>query len=267
MLSLILNSADVTRNLEALTLLEELRAALISRPSIPVTAQLLSIGPRAGLNLLNPEGKLLAVLDPEPLTLLRTSLVAALAADALAPPEAKRVAMLGGGPLASSTLKALRLVRSLREAWLVTTEPEQAWGEANALQHTLKTPVRAVDRVADAVANADLVVLTGGVDLPEVALWPSVHLSLPAANRFDAAPVTAGVLANAWRVSDGEGPSWGQPVHAQLGAVLAPGAARPAGRSTLFLGAGPAWLDLVAAWHVYQGALGDETLARVDFGA
>jgi len=127
--------------------------------------------------------------------------------------------------------------------------------------------VRPVERAADAVANADIVMLTGGIPLPEVALWPSVHLSVLDAPGFATAPLTPGVLSRAWRVSDSEAPSWTLPVQASLGSVLAGTAQRPSGSNTLFLGAGPAWLDLLAAWHVYLGAQADEALPRVDFEA
>jgi ornithine cyclodeaminase len=280
----LLTPADVSRHTEALLLLHELREALIdltpqhppanpllreaTHPSVPVRSVTVDGPGRALLQLYDlATGKLLAVIDAEALSSLRASLVAALAVDVLAAPEAKRVAVLGGGPRGSGALKALRLVRSLREVWLVTPELEQTVLEAAQLQHALKTPVRPAERAVDAVANADVVLLTGGVSLPEVALWPSVHLSVLRTQSFAAAPLTAGVMAKAWRVSDGPGSIWSQPVQAALGAVLAGRATRPPGANTLFLGAGPPWLDLLVAWHVYQGARSDEALTRPDFEA
>lgn len=271
MLTLVLTRTDVARNTEALTLLGELRQALIQgEAALQRNAEAVTVdtGARSMLHLHErPSGKLLAVMDATQLLRVRAQLVAALAVEALASPEARRVALLGGGPLASGMLKALRLVRSLREVWLVMEDPAQLLLQATWLQTTLKTPVRPVDAPADAVANADVVVLAGGIALPEVALWPSVHLSVPDARAFPQAPLTPGVLAKAWRVGDSEAPFWGQPIQAPLSAVLAGSAQRPPGVNTLFLGSGPPWLDLVAAWHVYQGALADEALTRIDFEA
>ncbi|HEX5749887.1 MAG TPA: hypothetical protein VFZ09_26890 [Archangium sp.] len=58
-------------------------------------------------------------------------------------------------------------------------------------------------------------------------------------------------------------------IHAELGEVLAgtkPGRT-DAGQVTLFGAVGLPFQDLVAAWHVYQGARYDELVQRVDFGA
>lgn len=253
----VLSRDDVARNTAGLTLLEDLRQALIKGEgalSIPITAvrteqegqSILHLHDRSG-------GQLLAVMDVTGLILLRAQLVAALAVDALASPDAKRVALLGGGPMASGTLKALRLVRSLREVWLVMADPEARVLQAALLQTSLKTPVRAVDAAADAVAQADVVILADAVPLPELALWPSVHLSVPMAQNFSAAPFTPGILAKAWLVSDGSTPLWGHPPKADLGTVLAGTAMRPSEANTIFVGSGPSWLDLVAAWHVFQG--------------
>ena len=205
------------------------------------------------------------MIDAEALFSLRACLVSALAVNALTPPEAKRVAVFGTD--SSGALKALRLVRSLREVWLVAPTLQQAVVEAAQLQDALKTPVRAVEHPAEAVANAEVVVLTGGVALPELALWPSVVLSIPSAARFEAAPLSPGLLAKAWRVGDGPLSAWGQPIHAELGAVLAGTASRPPGGNPVFIGADPEALNLLAAWHVYLGAQGDEALPRVDFEA
>jgi alanine dehydrogenase len=262
--ALILTRGDIGRNASALTLLEDLRQALIkgeaeAAAAIPATVVTVSEGAQPLIHLYDrPGGKLLAVMDAEPVQLLRTQLVAALAVDALASPEAKRVALLGGGPVASATLKALRLVRSLRQVSLVMPDISQQLAQAAQLQQTLNTPVRPVGAAADAVDNADIVILCEGVALPEVALWPSVHLCVPSTTGFATAPFTPGVLAKAWRVSDAPAEQWGQSIQAELGAVLRGSAERPSGVNTLFLGCGPAWLDLVTAWHVYLGAVADE---------
>lgn len=271
MLSLVLTREDVARNTEALTLLHELRSAIAGGEaalSVPAVAVRVDTPTRSMIHLHEPQpsGKLLAAMDATALTQLRSQLVAAIAADALSAPEAKRVAILGGGPLANGILKSLRLVRSLREVFLVAADPTQGFVQAAQLQLTLKTPIRAVDTAADAVANVDIVVLTEGVALPEVALWPSVHLCVPNVTRFATCPFTPGVLAKSFRVSDGDAPLWGQPVHASLAAVLSDPTARQPG-NPLFAGSDAPWLDLVAAWHVYEGAQHDEAVTRTEYEA
>ena len=278
--TILLNRAEVARHTDALALLHDLRDALRggvpptigddpragAHPSIPARSVTLEGTGPAQLHLIDvATGALLARLEADALIWLRACLVTALAVDALGVPEAGRIAVLGAGPQAGTMLKTLRLVRSLREAWLVAPTLEQAVVEAAQLQQTLHTPVRAVEHAVDALEKADLVVLCGGVALPEVSLWPSVQLSVPSARRFDTPPLPVGVLARAWRVSDAPGTHWGQPVQAELGAVLAQTVPRPSGSNALFIGADPRWLDLVAAWHVYLGAQSDEALLRADF--
>ncbi|EFL28523.1 ornithine cyclodeaminase/mu-crystallin [Streptomyces himastatinicus ATCC 53653] len=53
----------------------------------------------------------LALLDGVALTSLRTAAVSAAAADLLAPPDASRLVLFGGGPQAHSHLAALRAIR------------------------------------------------------------------------------------------------------------------------------------------------------------
>jgi hypothetical protein len=251
----LLSRADVSRHTDGLALLHELRAALVALPAIPARFEREGSGP---LRLFDPEGALLAELEVGGLFSLRASLLAAIAVDVLSPPEAKRVAILGSGVEASTALKALRLVRSLREVWLCGPATiDESFVEAAGLQLSLKTPVRAVERAAAAVENAEVVVLTGGVTLPETALWPSVQVSIPSAARFAAAPLSTGLLAKAWRVSDSPGVQWGHAIHAQLGAVLSGAAKKPDTSNPIFLGGDAAALDLVAAWHVYLGARGE----------
>jgi ornithine cyclodeaminase len=79
------------------------------------------------------------------------------------------------------------------------------------------------------------------------------------------------LLSRARRFCDlGEPPlDWGAPFDGELGEVLA--GEKPGRRSTddvtLFASVGPAFLDLLAAWHVYEGARHDESLTRIDLEA
>ncbi len=198
MATLLLRRPDVARHLQALRLLPALREALEAGlaagpapapgparvaqgalPGIPATCVTVEAGPGRTVLQLHQAGSgaLLAVMEAGHLRTLGAAVLGALAADALARPDAAEVAVLGEGARASSALKALR-------------------------------------------------------------------------------------------VGDGGGglPGWALPLDAELGAVLA---GRTTGRTsaaqlTLFATAGTAALDLVAAWQVYQGALGDEGVARLE---
>lgn len=301
MLTAFLSRADVSRHLQALHLLQELREALTKKRkplSIPsqkfaagtgdalfrqaslegVPAWMVSVrsqtakGTRSVLQLHEAEtGQLLALMDAGHLTMLRASLLSALATDVLARPDAKNVAVLGAGAAASSALKALRLVRSIEFVWLHEPNVVDNFELSRRLQTTLSMALAGVDTPQDAVADADIVVLTGGVSLEGVQLKRGAHVTVLSADAFAKSPISPSTLGDARRFCDSRDPalSWGVPFETELSEVLAgeaPGR-MSAEEITCFASVGPAALDLLAAWHVYEGARHDEGLTRIDLEA
>ncbi len=305
MLTALLSRADVSRNMQALTLLSELRDAFTARassastqtlrfdapgpsgstlvraatlPSVPaysvtVKAELGQQVARTVLQLHDAStGKLLAVMDAGHLTSLRASVVSALAADVLAVPNAERIALLGGGPVASGAIKALRLVRSLKEVWLFDPDLAKSTEQALTLHASMHTPIHSADTAEEAVAQAQVILLCGGVKLPDVPLQPGAHVSVLGAEEWRHSPVPERLLDRAAaRVCDAREPAlgWANPFQTELGDVLrgnSPGRPSP-DALTLFVATGPAWLDLRAAWHVFEGAKNDERLTRIDLEA
>jgi len=305
MLTAFLSRSDVSRHTQALHLIRELGEALgagaagtsatlrfsapapdgatllgpATHPGIPAYAVSVSaersLAPAVARTVLQlhelSTGKLLALMDTGHLMALRSSLVSALAADLLARPDACRVAILGSGAAASGALKALRLVRSLERVWLFEADLSRSFELAQHLQTSLSMAVRAADSADEAVAEADIIVLTGGVRLPADTARPGAHLTVLDAGRFAECPVPRATLERARRLGDRPVSelAWGAPFHASLGSVLrheAPGRTSP-DELTLFAAEGLASLDLVAAWHVYQGAREDEALTRLDLEA
>lgn len=303
MLTAVLSRADVSRHLQALTLLSELRAALTAgrkagsvhtlrfEPTVTGTSTLVRQaalegvpawmvtvraqtprGERSVLQLHDgATGKLLAMMDAGHLMMLRASLMSALAADVLARPDARNVAVLGAGPAASSAIKALRLVRSIEHVWFHEPNLADNFELTMRLQKSQSMAIHAADTAEEAVAAADIVVLTGDVPLAGAAIAPGTHVTVLQAERFREVPLSAPTLAGARRFHDASEPTldWGQPFHGELGEVLSsqkPGRQGPA-ETTLFASVGPALLDLLAAWHVYEGARHDEGLTRIDLEA
>lgn len=216
-------------------------------------------------------GQLLAMMDAGHLMMLRASLMSALAADVLARPDARDVAVLGAGAAASSALKALRLVRSIEQVWFHEPNVVDNFELVHRLQTTLSMAIRAVDTPEEAVALADIVVITGPASLEGVTLKPGAHVTVLSAETFPGSPLPAPALKAARRFCDASEPSleWGQPFDAELGEVLSN--QKPGRQSddqlTLFASVGPAALDLIAAWHVFEGARHDEGLTRIDLEA
>lgn len=304
MLTAFLSRADVSRHLQALHLLKELREALTARrkaasvqtlrfePSTPepsstllrqaavlgVPAWMVTVrsetvkGTRSVLQLHDAgTGQMLAMMDAGHLMMLRASLMSALAADVLARPDAKHVAVLGAGAAASSALKALRLVRSIEQVWFHEPNVVDNFELVHRLQTTLSMAIRAVDTPKEAVEHADIVVITGTTSLEGVTLKPGAHVTVLSAETLAGSPLPAPMLESARRFCDASEPAlkWGQPFHAELGEVLSNEKVgrRSEDELTLFASVGPASLDLVAAWHVFEGARHDEGLTRIDLEA
>lgn len=299
MLTAFLSRADVSRHMQALHLLRELREALalpvgadatagldhslegsathIRRslwPTVPafsvsVRTDLPSAVSRSVLQLHDQKtGKVLAVMDAGHLSALRASLVGALGADVLARDDARQVAVLGSGLAASGALKAIRLVRSIQRVWLFEEDPAANTELALRLQSTLATSVRGTNSPEEAVENADLIVLTGNVALPTDALRPGAHVTVLNADSYTSAPLPPALVRRARRFTDAVSPAleWGAPFSTLLGDVIAgrqPGRQSP-DELTVFASVGPSFLDLLAAWHVFVGARDDEALVRLD---
>jgi len=300
MLTAFLSRAEVLRHTQALHLLRELREAFTRSASRPVessapvdvlagttvrvgsleglSAYSVSVkasgptGTRAVLQLHErTSGKLLALMDAGHLLSLRASLMGALAVDVLAREDACNVAVLGTGPVVSSALKALRLVRSLERITLFDPDLAASTQQAFTLQTTLSASVRACERAEEAVALADLVVLTGPVVLPTDALRDGTHVTVMNAEGLTACPLPAAVVERARHFCDEQASTfpWAMTMAGGLGEVLrgATTGRRDARGVTVFWSTGPAFLDLLAAWHVYEGARHDEGLTRLDLEA
>jgi ornithine cyclodeaminase len=199
MSTLLLTRSDVSRNLQALSLLQDLREAFRtdalartvapqrlraplhaegstlvlfpgSLPGIPaytVKVQARFPGQQPALQSVVQlhdlaTGALLAVMDAEHLMTVRAGVVGALAADVLARPDASRVAIIGAGRQGVLQLKSLRLVRSLSHVRVHDTDPLQAEAFAARMYEELHLPVRPAFTVAEAVEDADIVVTSTG---------------------------------------------------------------------------------------------------------
>ncbi len=228
-------------------------------------------------------GALLAVMDSGHLTALRTGVVGALAADVLARQDATRVALIGAGAQASMQLKSLRLVRSLQHARVYDVEVPRAVEFAARMYQALKLPVRPAMSVEEAVEDADIIITA--TPSREPFLYPGMlrggsHVTALGADEPGKAEISAGLLRQSTFFCDHRAlnVAMGAPagvglgediIHAELGEVLA-GTKQgriDAGQVTIFGAVGLPFQDLVAAWHVYQGARTDDSVQRVDFGA
>jgi len=218
-------------------------------------------------------GRPLAVLDGARLTLWRTAAASALAARALARPDARRMAMAGAGALAPFLIRAHRSQRPIEEVALWNRDPERAEALADTLRRE-GLPVRATADLEAAVRAADIVSCATLSPVPIIQgawLKPGSHLDLvgafhPGAREADDAAlrrasvyvdtpaalteggdVAVGLQAGAIGPSDVRGDLFGL-------CRGVPGRAR-ADEITLFKSVGAAVEDLVAATLAYQAVV------------
>ncbi|MBN1208881.1 MAG: ornithine cyclodeaminase family protein [Myxococcaceae bacterium] len=245
MSTLLLTHSDVVRNLQAPTLLEDMREAFRAdalaravapqRTRVPLhtggTAMVLFPGSLPGVPAWSVKvsarfpsstpalqgvlqlhdlatGALLAVMDAAHLTAVRTGVVGALGTDVLARPDASRVALLGAGPRAVLQLKSLRLVRTLSQAFVYDADFTRAAALAKRMYQELSLPVRPVGSVAEAVEEADIVVASspGGQPLlPAELVRPGMHITALGEDEQERVEVSPELLARATFVCDHRG--------------------------------------------------------------
>lgn len=164
--------------------------------------------PKRGLPSLNglmvllsaTTGLLQAVLlDNGYLTAVRTAAAGAVAARCLSRPDSHRVAILGAGEQARLQLRALMLVRPVKEVTVWAPRMEAAQRYAQEMSAALPVAVRACAKVDEAVASADVVVTTTPSTQPLLHshhLRPGMHVTAmgsDAEHKNELAPSVFGV--------------------------------------------------------------------------
>jgi alanine dehydrogenase len=163
-----------------------LGAMPVHLPGVALGAKLVSVFPgnhrrgrpshQALIALFDPaDGTPLAVMDGTRITAARTGAAAAVAAGALARPDAAVLAILGAGVQGRSHLEAFPLVRDFRDIRVASRTREHA--DALAAGHPV---ARAVGSFEEAVAGADVVCCCTDTREPVLAaawLAPGAHVS------------------------------------------------------------------------------------------
>jgi ornithine cyclodeaminase/alanine dehydrogenase-like protein (mu-crystallin family) len=108
--------------------------------------------------LFDPEsGAPVCAVHAGELTAIRTGAASAVATDALARKDAKRMALLGYGEQAGTHARAISKVRKLESIVVWGRSPERAHAFAKRTQAELSLPVSLADNAREAVAEADIV--------------------------------------------------------------------------------------------------------------
>ena len=147
-----------------------------------------------------PSGALLALLDADEITRLRTAAITALAGEMLAPEGTSRLGLLGSGFEAESHLRLFARVWPLEQVLVYSPTPERRESFAARMSEELGVSVVAVDRAEDAVADVKVSVLATKATTPVVdgSAFPSgaVVLSI-GSTRPDLRELDRGTLGRA----------------------------------------------------------------------
>ncbi|MER6208554.1 ornithine cyclodeaminase family protein [Streptomyces sp. NPDC001642] len=112
----------------------------------------------AVISALDPvTGQLVAVMDGTAVTTLRTAAGSAVAVDALAAPDATRLAVLGSGTQALAHVRAIARVRDLTSVHLWSPDPGRRARAAETLAAELPFPVEPSATAREAVTGASVV--------------------------------------------------------------------------------------------------------------
>jgi ornithine cyclodeaminase/alanine dehydrogenase-like protein (mu-crystallin family) len=155
-------------------------------------AKLISVFPENFARGIQSHQGLVVLFDPEngapicavhagELTAIRTAAASAVATDALARKDARRMALLGYGEQATTHARAIRKVRELESIVVWGRSVERACGFAERMAAELRVPVNAAGSVQEAVAEADIICTVSSAAEPILKgdwVRPGTHVNL-----------------------------------------------------------------------------------------
>ena len=139
------------------------------------------------------------------ITAIRTAAASAVATDALARPDARRLAVLGYGEQAETHVLAISRVRRLESVTVWGRDPARAAAFAQRMTAELGRPVTAAPDVETAVAAADIVCTVTGAREPILMgrwLAPGTHVNLVGSSLAGPAEVDSDLVVRARFIAD-----------------------------------------------------------------
>lgn len=204
-------------------------------------------------------GEPLALMDGRFITEMRTAAVSAVATDALAPRDAKVLAILGAGVQARAHLEMLRRVRRFEEIRVWNHHPEKAqrFAEEYGIKATkLEAAVRDADVVVTATSAREPILK--GEWLKPGAQVNAVGASRPDWRELDDVAMRNVVIVDSYdgaRKEAGDVILSGATPFAELGEILNGTKQVEPGATTIFKSLGMAIEDVAAAKLVYEASL------------
>jgi len=223
--------------------------------------------------LFDPEsGAPVCVAHAGEITAIRTAAASAVATDALARPDADRLAILGYGEQAATHIRAISKVRRLREVRVWGRSADRAAAFAARMRDELDIDIAASGDVPLAVAQADIVCTVSAAFDPILkGAWvrPGTHVNVVGSSHAGPAEIDNELVARARFVVDsregvlaqgGEfrrareaGLIGDDHIAAEIGQVLAGRVAgrQSAGQVTIYKSLGHVVQDLASSWALY----------------
>ena len=221
-------------------------------------------------------GKMIAAMDGNYITAIRTACVSAMATKALANPQSHVLGVLGAGVQARAHIRALTQIRKISEIKIYDIFEASARQLQEALEREIGIKIDVVQSAREAVLDADLLVTVTTAKEPIVKedwLKPGMHINAVGSHRPDLREIDGATLASAKIVVDSreaimaecgdillaiqEKAITADSVHAEIGEVLAgkkPGRTR-SDEITLYKAVGIAIQDVATAYLIYRKAL------------
>lgn len=216
----------------------------------------------ATLILMDPQtGSPLAVIEGSYLTAMRTAAASAVAADALAPKNARVVALIGSGVLARSHAEMFRIVRPIEEIRIWSRSRENVARCAREIQglefKTAESAVQGADIICT-VTNSSTPVVHGNW-IKKGAFIAAVGAPRPSWRELDTNAMLNGIVIadqrEAAQHESGDVLLSGASIYAELGEILSGEIAKPPSETTIiFKSMGLAVEDAVAAKLVFEAA-------------
>jgi ornithine cyclodeaminase len=226
--------------------------------------------------LFDPEtGAPVCAVDAGAITAIRTAAASAVATDALAGKNARRLAILGYGEQAATHARAISQMRNLEGIVVWGRSQERACAWAERMQAELARPVAAARTVEEAVAEADIVcTVTSSAEPILKGEWvrPGTHLNLVGSSHAGPVEVDNHLVVSSRFIADSRegvlnqgaeflrakqaGLIGDEHIVAEIGQVLAGEVEgrRSADEITVYKSLGHVVQDLASAWALYSEA-------------
>jgi ornithine cyclodeaminase/alanine dehydrogenase-like protein (mu-crystallin family) len=226
--------------------------------------------------LFDPEtGAPVCVAHAGELTAIRTAAASAVATDALARKDARRLALLGYGEQAGTHARAISKVRDLESIVVWGRSPERAQTFAKQMKAELAVPVTTAGAVREAVAEADIIcTVTSATEPILLGDWvrPGTHLNLVGSGFAGPTEVDNDLVVRSRFIADSRegvlqqgaeflrakaaGLVGDEHIVAEIGQVLSGEVEgrRSAEEITIYKSLGHVVQDLASAWAIYSQA-------------